>query len=355
MTPAPWYPRLFLNSGEEQALWNAILSYRDQPLQPQGSKAAFRFSAIELPDPATPALLVRSEKGPHLAVSITAFPFYAMFGAGLEMADLRKLPSSLRNHLEEGILETLWQAIPDNRMGRTRIVTAGPLDWVVSQIGAQDLQWLSVSADGIAPEPITVAVGVSINALAKVMSDGALAPAAAVRGLKSLIQTEAFYTLGALPLHYSQLIQLRPGDVVVLPEFSEDKIFIRAQGLSYTFRLFESGWVCMGRGLLERYRRDPAAMEEIAGMPQASEYAGEAVLQPAELSVIVDFDIGRLTLPLSELQTWQPGSAVALQPPAMHGAVEVTVRANGQVVAIGDLVRIDDRLAVRLTRLILKS
>lgn len=74
-----------------------------------------------------------------------------------------------------------------------------------------------------------------------------------------------------------------------------------------------------------------------------------------ELDVIIDFDIGRTAVTLSDLQAWQPGTALLIEPPALNDNLEVTVRANGQVVGIGDLVRIDDRLAVRLTRLTFKK
>lgn len=69
------------------------------------------------------------------------------------------------------------------------------------------------------------------------------------------------------------------------------------------------------------------------------------------LAIVVDFDLGSLTVPLAAIESWQPGAVIPLNPPVASDGVEVTVRANGQIVGVGDLVQIDDRVAVRLTRL----
>lgn len=74
----------------------------------------------------------------------------------------------------------------------------------------------------------------------------------------------------------------------------------------------------------------------------------------ADLGITVDFDIGERDFTLAEIETWQPGAVVALEPPALAGRVEVTLGVNGRAIAVGDLVAIDDRLAVRLSRLLLR-
>lgn len=75
----------------------------------------------------------------------------------------------------------------------------------------------------------------------------------------------------------------------------------------------------------------------------------------ADLAITVDFDIGEKDFTLAEIETWQAGAVVALEPPPLAGRVEVTLRVNGQAIATGDLIAIDDRLAVRLSRLLLGS
>ncbi|MGV6871600.1 FliM/FliN family flagellar motor switch protein [Pseudochelatococcus sp. B33] len=75
----------------------------------------------------------------------------------------------------------------------------------------------------------------------------------------------------------------------------------------------------------------------------------------ADLGITVDFDIGEKDFTLAEIETWQPGAVVALDPPPLAGRVEVMLRVNGRVIATGDLIAIDDRLAVRLSRLLLRT
>ena len=74
----------------------------------------------------------------------------------------------------------------------------------------------------------------------------------------------------------------------------------------------------------------------------------------ADLGLTVDFDIGDKDISLAEIESWQPGAVVALDPPQFAGRVEVTLRVNGRAIATGDLIAIDDRLAVRLSRLLLR-
>jgi flagellar motor switch/type III secretory pathway protein FliN len=78
-------------------------------------------------------------------------------------------------------------------------------------------------------------------------------------------------------------------------------------------------------------------------------------MDAGDLGVIIDFDLGRMTVPLAQVQSWQPGMVVPLELPSAEDGVEITVRANGQIIGTGDLVRIDDRIAVRLNRLVFSN
>lgn len=67
-----------------------------------------------------------------------------------------------------------------------------------------------------------------------------------------------------------------------------------------------------------------------------------------DLRVVVDFDLGELVLPLRTLRTLAVGQVFELDRPLPSG---VRMRANGQLLGEGDLVEIDGRLGVTLTRL----
>lgn len=360
MNLVPWHPPAFLQTYQEAELWNAILSYRDRPLMREGWNAAFRFTAIDPPDPAKFALLLQPDRGPCFAAVVNSFPFAGMFGADLEMAEVHKLPQTLRGCLEEGIVSALWHAIPDNHMGGVRIVASSPLDEIVDRIGpggitTSDLQWLSISIEGIAPEPAIISIGLTLGAFVSILAEGALAPAAIDRGLFSALATEAYYTLGSLPLTFAALAALGPGDLVVLPELPPDLAILRAQRRAHAFRFIDQNWVCLGREVTERYRPALDAIERTSTMSQDYSAPENSIAVPEKLGVVIDFDLGRMSIPLVQIETWQPGTVVTLEPPALDAGVEVTIRANGQIIGTGDLVRIDDRIGVRITRLMSRN
>jgi type III secretion system YscQ/HrcQ family protein len=346
---APWLPSTYLRTHRDGELWNAILSFADQPL-PLGPQASFQFTAAEPPDASTPALLLEPARGPRFIAVITSFPFNAMFGADIAMADVQALTPPLRDCLNNGVIATLWGAIPDNRMGGCRVIAAGPLAGLVGQSGIDDPQWLSVAVEGPASEPASILVGFCLGAFVKALAGGALALATVTRGLEARLTTEAFFTLGNLRLSLNALDGLAAGDVVVLQQMPPDQILVRINWTTYTFRATAEGLACVGGEPIERYR-DPG--------PQAGDMSEHTAMLEhpigpdlGGLDIVLDFDLGRMTVPLAQVQAWQPGAVVPLHPPANTEGVEVTVRANGRIIGIGDLVRIDDRLAVRLTRLL---
>ena len=352
MNFAPWLPPEFMRVRHETELWNAVLSYAGRPLPLPGGKSAFQFAAAEPPAPETPALCIQPGIGPCFAAVVTSFPFKAMFGADIDMSQIQRLAPSLRDCMNEGVVATLWSAIPDNRMGGFRVIATGP----IGEIGEPDQQWLGLALQGIAPEPITALVGLSVPAFVEAVAGGTFASAAVANGIKAKLATEAFFTLGNVRLTIRELAGLRPGDLVVLPELPDDQAMVRADWTCYVFRRAEKGWTCVARDLVERYRSPPGPVEGMSVMDKdAGQASGEAAVDVGALGVVIDFDLGRVTLPLAALQTWQPGTVVPIEPPAAAAGVEVTVRANGQIVGIGDLVRIDDRFAVRLTRIAVGS
>jgi flagellar motor switch/type III secretory pathway protein FliN len=359
MNPVPWQPPAFLYSRQEKELWNAILSYRDHALTPDGWDTSFRFTAIDAPDPATPALLIQPEKGPRFIAVVGSFPFAEIFGTDLEINDFHKLPPALRSCLEEGIVSTLWSTIPDSRMGKARIVTSGMLERLVHQFPERKLQWLSISIEGIAPEPVTVSVGLTIATCVSTIANGSFASAAIESGLARVMETEAYYTLGSLSISFAEFAKLEPGDVVVLPELPADRVLLRSQGHRYTFHFNNKNWVCLGNELTERYRPTLDNIERTNAMSHENAHSDDrdrdtSVRDLTELGVVIDFDLGRMSIPLAQVQAWQGGVVIPLDPPLSSEGVEVTIRANGQIIGSGDLVRIDDRVGVRITRLISK-
>lgn len=355
--PASWRAPHFLTTSAQRDLWNALLSYREQALIPAGYNVSFRFSMASPPDAMKPALLVKPENGPSFVAVIDNFPFEQMFGVELALQDVLSLPAPLRACLEEGVVSTIWQAVPRSAgLGPLRILNSGPVSEIAADARADDeLQWLLVTIEGVAPAPVTVLTGFSVAAFEHVVSKGVLAQSAISRGLQAAIATDVYYTIGNIIISYQNMTELDVGDLIVLPHLAEGQIWARAQDVLFTMQRASDHFICTNRELVERYRRSLTAFQETTTMKEDTSDAIDVPGSIGELDVIIDFDIGRTAVTLSDLQAWQPGTALLIEPPALNDNLEVTVRANGQVVGIGDLVRIDDRLAVRLTRLTFKK
>ena len=68
---------------------------------------------------------------------------------------------------------------------------------------------------------------------------------------------------------------------------------------------------------------------------------------PGQVELTIQMDIGSAPLTLDALQSLQAGYVFTLDAPA---AAPVTARVNGTVIGSGELVRIGDKLGVRLVR-----
>ncbi|WP_174769730.1 type III secretion system cytoplasmic ring protein SctQ [Paraburkholderia bonniea] len=79
----------------------------------------------------------------------------------------------------------------------------------------------------------------------------------------------------------------------------------------------------------------------------------QAVLEALErVPVTLDFDLGSCNMPLSQLRTLTPGSVIELERPLSEA---VSIRANGVLLGIGELVDIDGRLGVSIVRIALEG
>jgi len=329
-------------------LWNALLSYAGQPLAIDDTGYSFEFTAAPPPDATRHSLLVQSDVGPHFVVMVTSFPFKAMFNAEIDVGGITDLPPALRACIEEGIVATLWAALPSDRMGDFRILGSGPLDQITTQTQMNGLRWLSITVIGATPEPIEALIALPVAEFIDGVLRGTLAPAALERSLRSRLTHEANYTVGQLTLRIDALGRLACGDAVVLAESSPELARVRVDRFRFTFQPIEDGWLCIRQEAQEHL---PETRKVTTFMGEMSDDTNTEHAVLSALNIAIDFDLGRITVPLTEIETWQPGTIVSLDPPPVRAGAEVTIRANGQVIGTGDLVRVDDRFAVLITRL----
>jgi flagellar motor switch/type III secretory pathway protein FliN len=339
-----WAPPALPGVPGDGALWNALTSHLGQPLPLRGIEATVVLAKPPRPDAF--ALTVRFGAGPEVVVVPVAFPFKATFAADLTVADLALLPEALRDALGEGIAGVLGSALPEHGLGPAEVVACGPL---AEAAPVASLRWFR-AALGAGPDAPVVDLGATASALAAIFGGGL--PARPVwPGVKARLGREVFATLGRLALTVAELQTLAPGALLVMEEgFEPGEPRLRAENTLYRFQATPDGLACV--------RVEPAAPpgpragpSESMDIPQDEARRDQSPL--GALDVTVDLDLGSITVPLAEIETWAVGAIVALQPPAVGEGVEVTLRANGRVVGTGDLVRVDDRVAVRIARLAL--
>ncbi len=350
--PGVWQAPQFLRTQAEGNLWNALLSYRDQALPTGSGNVRVQFSAAHAPDAEKRRLLIKTDHGPRFFAVIESFPFDQLFGADLEFHEFQQLPKPLCDCLEEGILSMIWQALPQaHPLGSARITASGSFNDIAADIeGQDDIQWLHLMIGGIAPTPISLLIGVSLSDYVHLISRGALAQSGISRSLAGAIAINACFVLGSITMRYADLLQLELGSLIVLQHMPHDQLHVRAGDDRFDLRRNAGQIVCVNRQKIEKHH-SIAAHGGQAIMTDNVQTSDDAPAAIEELQVRIDFDIGQQMVSLAAIQNWQPGTAVLIDPPAMSEDMSVTIRANGQIIGTGDLVRIDDRVAVRLTRL----
>lgn len=344
-------------SSKHAPLWNAALSFAATPL-PLGDQRSAQFTLAG--PPARGQIghkLALVGKGGKTACDVWLcpldFPFEQNFGAALTLADLDKLPDALAKALHLGVRDAWLLAMePHVSLRPGAMEQAGP-----ALIDA-GLIWFDVQLEGAAAAPCRGLVGFEQGAMAAFLTEGGSLPglgAGKVRfpQLAEKLTTIARISVGRVPVLVSELRDLAMGDLLVLPAGEGtpgQKCELALREIRITLERQEEGWTVTARqeGSALASPRDLTETGEDA-MAEEAETEAEAGGGP---SVVLDLDIGKIDVPLQALETWTEGTVVPLDLPEADPA-EVTVRLNGRAVALGRLVKLDDRLAVELSEVLL--
>lgn len=350
MTLAALLPQIAAGSFSAE-LWNGLvgLAGENLPLGDSGSAVRFALSA----PPASDAWLasLRLGNGGSAYLHVREFPFRQMFNVSLDAADVAALPDGLRQALLDGMFATILAALPQPARDGTAIAAQG-LASAFPEHAASQVQWFDVTLARADGSTITFDAGCDRASLISLIGEGLANRAPASGPLAERLVLPAFATLGRMELGYGEFTQLEPGAVVVLAEREAGRLAVRVDTALYEFQQAENDWTCLGSHMAPdaagRARMDDPNVptDAAAQEPEAVSVSG--------LKIALDFDIAQLAVPVSTLSQWQAGAVVDLGVPALGNELEVTIRAGGDVIGQGDLVRIDERLAVRITRLTLR-
>lgn len=85
--------------------------------------------------------------------------------------------------------------------------------------------------------------------------------------------------------------------------------------------------------------------------PQPAETREVSSVDLSQMPIAVRFEIDEREITLAELESWTAGSLVNITVPALSEELTVFVRAGGRRIAQGNLVQIDNRVALRIAKL----
>lgn len=334
------------------AMWNAFVAGAGTPREVGRCNLTY-----ELADPPVASAGVVALAAPGWATPVLVepldFPFRELAGADIEVADLPALPAELRRAVCSGMLAQVrrmlgpLEALP----GALTLAEEG----APTGVDATGREWLRLCLTG-ADGTIEALAGVPRALLLRTLADGvAAAPAGP---LAAAVQMDVDLSLGSIRLTSRELVALAPGDVVVLADDPARHFTLRAGTVAFRLTQTQNGWISTGPQAPERPKPTPSAAFARSIMTTENEDGplheaeGGDPLDLSELPLAVDFDLARVQLPYASVATWRAGSLIELTPPASDNGVPVTIRVNGAMVGTGDIVRIDERIGVRITRLV---
>ncbi len=166
----------------------------------------------------------------------------------------------------------------------------------------------------------------------------ATVPRPRCESLRAAVRPRLSVRLGFVPLTVHDLSGIGPGDVLLYTP--EAALLLPPFGAGPQT---ERGWTLEGKGGTERFTVQ-AYFERSEGMEE--EQKSEETSGFDELPVRVHVVLSEIELSLAELEALGEGSIVELDTPP--GSVQLVC--NGKVVGAGELVEVEDRLGVEITR-----
>ena len=259
-------------------------------------------------------------------------------------SDLAELPSAWRDAALAQASQWLCDGLSD--LGRGRAAVIGILPEGAQAMAAPHrlvvrLMW---------PESGAVVLGVLRADTLGLLVCASLIPAgprtSADDGLTRNLPVPLRLSVGETLLPLSRLESIRAGDVILVtqPLLGEDGAITLVCGDADA----QASWTIAARIHANQITvTAPPASRIATDMPE-SDTRGDEPVSLDQLPIRLSFDVGTKTLTLAELQALQPGATFALDRPAQE---YLTIRANGAVIGSGQLVEIDGRLGVSVSRI----
>ena len=154
---------------------------------------------------------------------------------------------------------------------------------------------------------------------------------------------------GAMRLPLSCLERLAPGDILLPPDYpaAQGRLFL-ALGPENGFSLSVAGQTATVVAACRQFCAAKESTMSAASNPASETTPEKAHLKSAALEIELRFELGKIRLPLAEVEALAPGKTFPL---GMDPLSAVTVTLDGQALASARLVDLKGTLGVEITRL----
>ena len=325
--------------------WNALLTYADKPLAVGDGSVRVTFSLSPQPNGDPFCALLATQTGLPLLVVARSYPFKPLHGVEVVLDNLPFLPAVLTTALMEGIIARVASVLPDGIARAGSITKVGRISTFDADPALSQTEWFDLHLEGLAPEPVELSVGGPLMELASRIFAKELVPNGVSKGLSRVISITAHFTLAQMVFSTGGLSDLSAGDVLVLDEGAS--LSLRVMNRLYALRSEAQN---VSIAAVKDIHDSQTQMEPVK-MAADDHQDGGVPLNIARLPVRVDVDVGSIDVTFADLESWRAGTVVPLAVPALESGLAVTLSVGNQMIAAGDLIRIDDRIAVRLTRI----
>ncbi|WP_373636880.1 FliM/FliN family flagellar motor switch protein [Yoonia sp. BS5-3] len=349
MTAQHWTPPDSGVAPSDLPLWNMAMNHMGAPLPLAGTGASLRLSPIGAPHITGPMHELRAADGQRLFLHLDAFPFAQLLGVDFDLEAANDLPPAVADAIYKGSAVFLLQAFP-------AALTAGmTFEGADTQDGPDmgQLQWFAAALDGLAESPVFFSIGASATDICAFLNGKLHTPNTVLTGLRDRLDVPLHRLIGRAALKLDQVRSLEIGDFIVLEDPATADLILRCEDRIYHFEPAEDGWLCQTVQPFENFRK-LHAMDNAPGDPVAPQADEDAALpdMASLVSTMLIFECGTTRMTLSELESLQTGAIVPLPHQLTADGLQVTIRAGAQTIASGEIVQIDDRLAVRVNQLL---
>ncbi len=341
---------------QQLEFWNAAMSHAGTEISLSDAEIRFQFCPATAPGAKKGGFSVALPEGPVLLLAIERFDFEEWTGTELTYNEVHALPATMRKAMDRGILDLLLSQLPEEVAGRIGEIQALDPARLTREAKTRPLSWLEVSLTIEDSAPVAFLLGLRPEEFATILGKDNLELLMSHSEALAAVPIPLRYSLGTVELGLDEFSGLAQGDLILFESKSSRTVFyVTSPHARYGFTSQDSQWYCHEILPLQRTgqagERTDGVEEVETGAETDDPFEEGGPGDVGAIPILLNFEVGRLTLPIGELAGWQPGTLVEIEPPRIDDGIEVVIRANGKWIGSGDLVRVGERLAVRIARL----